>query len=129
MVHGKTRRSEFTRKLMEGMLTYRNVKERPGNNLKKAGAVDRSSGFHWPEKLLGTTRLVCLVCKADSLTERSKMLEAGVDVEYQKPSRTQYKCHTCQVPLCLSCMPRYHENLNIQGLDIGLKRIRKKKTY
>jgi hypothetical protein len=58
--------------------------------------------------------------------ERSKIAEVGLDIEYTKPRRTQYKCHVCQVPLCVGCMARYHENQQIEGLDTGKKRARKK---
>lgn len=127
MVHGKTKRKDFMEKLMDGMLSYRDPRTYIGvftrNTPEKAPAANRGSGAHCPERMLGNTRLVCHVCAANLVTERKAMAEAGHTTEYSKPRRTQYKCNQCQIPLCMNCFPRYHQDMEIEGLDVGSRRV------
>jgi hypothetical protein len=130
VVHGKTKRFDFMQKLMEDFMTYVHPKDkgivvRTRRTPEKTITADRWSGKHFLERLMGNTRLVCVVCKADSTAERNKMAATGLHTEYTKPKRTQFKCHTCLVPLCMGCMARYHEEGEIVGLDVGPKRVRK----
>lgn len=125
--------------MQDAMLSYTHPSERGEKlktrrqRLKVVPNINRQEGFHNIQHL--DRRLVCVLCAALSQSERAQGERDGITTTCKKPSRTFFKCDTCNVALCVrnflgekNCFYQYHNDRNIKGIDYDqVKRINKKK--
>lgn len=139
MGFGDANKFDFMTSMQDGMLAFKHPSERGdpmetrAQRLNVVPSINRGHGFHAPINL--SSRLVCVLCRAFSQSDRAQAAKEGGSTKYKKPSRTGFKCDTCNVPLCVrnflgekNCFIQYHKDKNISGIDYDvIKRITKKK--